>query len=171
MAKTRQQKEVEFRDLQQKLADSKATVFINFSGIGVHEINKLRSQAKEENAEYYVAKKTLLKKVLAEKGYDQADFNGEVAVLFGYNDEIVPAKLAADFAKNNENFEILNGILEGNIIDMVKIKALASLPSREELMAKAVGSIAAPLSGFVNVLQSNLRGLVYALNAIKDKKA
>ena len=148
----------------------KSAVFFNYFGLPVKEINLLRNDCRKENIGYKVAKKTLLKKVLAEKGYD-ADLSGEVAVLFGRQDEVAPAKVIAAFAKTHDKAKIVGGVLEGQFITADKVKALSRLPSKQELLAKVVGSIASPLSGFVNVLQGNLRCLVYTLNAIKEKKS
>ncbi|MDA1038479.1 MAG: 50S ribosomal protein L10, partial [bacterium] len=91
--------------------------------------------------------------------------------LFSYDDEISPARVITNFAKNRESITVTAGILEGNLVGMETVTAFASLPSREELLAKLVGSINAPVSGFVNVLAANLRGLVQVLGAIKEQKA
>lgn len=174
MAKTKAQKKEIIGGLKNKLDDMKSAVFVNFSGIPVKEINTLRNTCKDENIGYVVAKKTLLKKVLTEKGFTDIkddNFSGEVATVIGFEDEIAPAKLISAFAKDHDKMKILGGVLEGAIIDESKVKALAKLPSKQELLAKTVGSIAAPLSGFVNVLAGNLRNFVYALNAIKEKKS
>ncbi len=174
MPKSKQQKQDILAGLKDKLGKIKSAVFVNFSGIPVKEINQLRNKCKDGSADYLVAKKTLFNKVLAESGLaDVASrkLEGEVAAIFGYQDEILPAKLVNEFAKSHETMQVLGGILEGGMIDREKVLALAKLPSRPELLAKMVGSIASPLSGLVNVLQGNIRNLVYVLSAIKDKKA
>jgi large subunit ribosomal protein L10 len=173
MAKTKAQKKEAFEGLKEKMNDMKSAVFVNFSGIGVKEIDELRNSCKEENVGYTVTKKTLLKKALVEKGLEGAEdkeFEGEVATVIGFEDEVSPARLVSKFAKDHENMSILGGVLEGSVIDSDKVGALAQLPSKQELLAKAVGSIASPLSGMVNVLQGNLRNFVYALSAIKESK-
>ena len=173
MPKTKAQKKEILEGLKAKFDSMKSAVFVNFSGIPVKEINNLRNTCKDKNVGYAVAKKTLFKKVLSEKGYEGAKdnkFEGEVAAVIGFEDEVTPAKLVNDFMKDHDKMKIIAGILEGAIINENKIKALAKLPSKQELLAKAVGSIAAPLSGLVNVLQGNLRGLVYTLKAISEKK-
>jgi len=172
MAKTKQQKEGIAQALSDKVKDSKSAVFVNFSNIPVQEIDELRNKCREAGSKYVVTKKTLLKKVLAEAGYDEAkdtSFDGEIATVFG-SDEITPAKLVKEFAKDHETMKVVAGILEGKMIDEPQVNALAVMPSKDELIAKVVGSIAAPLSGMVNVLQGNLRNFVYALNAIREKK-
>lgn len=174
MAKTKAQKKEILDGLKEKLDDMKSAVFVNFSGIPVKEINGLRNTCKDENISYIVAKKTLLKKILKDKGLADIkddDFNGEVATVISFEDEIAPAKLVSIFFKDHDKMKILGGVLEGELINEDKVKALAKLPSKPELLAKVVGSIASPLSGFVNVLSGNLRNFVYALNAISEKKS
>jgi large subunit ribosomal protein L10 len=175
MAKTKLQKQVILRDLEAKLAKSKAVVFARFNGFGVVANEELRNKLRSEDSEYYVAKKTLLTKALAERGF--SDFNaksadGQMAVIFGYGDEVSPAKTVAGFVKSSEGkIDFAGGILEGRIISKAEVAALATLPSREELYAKIVGSINAPISGFVNALAGNLRNIVYVLKAIEEKKS
>lgn len=170
MPKTKAKKQTILKNLEDKLAQMKSAVFVNFSGIPVKEITKLRSKGRKENVSYTTAKKTLLKKALVSQGFATKTFSGEVAVLFGLEDEVAPSRLVSEFAKEHEKMKILGGILEGQFIEEDKIIALAKLPGRQELLSKLVGSMAAPLSGMVNVLQGNLRSLVYVLNAISQKK-
>jgi len=98
------------------------------------------------------------------------EIEGEIATVFGYEDEVAPAKILDEFKKSHESVELMGGVLEDRFIDAEKVKALAKLPSKPELYAKIVGSLNAPISGFVNVLAGNLRGLVTVLKAIGDKK-
>ena len=100
---------------------------------------------------------------------DTKNFEGGVAAVFGFEDEVAPAQLIAAFAKKHDIVSIYGGMLEGNFIDSNKVKELAKLPSKQQLLGQLVGTINAPVSGFVNVLAGNLRGLVTVLNAIKDK--
>jgi len=93
-----------------------------------------------------------------------------VAVAFAGGDEVAPAKITYTYSKKNDKFAIVGGILEGKEISDIMVKSLASLPGREELYAKIVGSLASPLSGMVNVLAGNIRGLVNVLGAYRDSK-
>lgn len=170
MAKTKQKKEELFKDLKAKLSGSKSVVFAQFNGLGVKEMEDLRNKCREEEVEYFVAKKTLLKKALEEVGFEVPELEGEVSVAFSIKDEVAAAKILDTFAKSHEQVKFLAGILENQIITAEKVKGLAGLPSKDELLAKMVGSIKAPISGFVNVLSGNLRGLVNVLSAIKDSK-
>jgi len=147
MAKTKAQKKEVLDTLKEKMGDMKSAVFVNFSGIPVKEIDQLRNSCKDENIEYAVTKKTLLKKVLTDSGLEGSsvdNFEGEIATIIGFEDEVAPARLVSKFAKDHGNMKIVGGVLEGALIDESKVSALAKLPSREELLAKAGGSIEYP---------------------------
>lgn len=174
MPKSKLQKQEISRDLAVRFGKATSVVFTSFNGLGVKDNELLRSALVAKNSEYYAAKKTLLKRALEEmkvEGSEAAELDGQVAVTFGYGDEVAPAKVIADFRKNNEGkVEFLGGILENRYIDAQAVSALATLPSKEELYAKIVGSINAPVSGFVNVLAGNLRSLVRVLSSIQETK-
>lgn len=173
MPKSKAQKKKIVSDFEDKLDRVKTAVFVNFAGLPVKEINQLRSQCRAAGIDYVVAKKTLLKKVLSAKNYQATDkeLNGEIAAIFSYEDEVAAPKLIKAFIKDHDKMKITAGILDGGLIDQGKVLALAALPSKLELLAKLVGSIASPLSGLVNVLQGNLRGLVCVLNAVREQKS
>jgi large subunit ribosomal protein L10 len=127
---------------------------------------------KEFGDEVKVAKKTLINLALKEKKLDLFDVKkmvGEIAIVFGFKDEILPAKTVYEFSKENKNLKILGGILEKNFILPEKIEELAKLPSREEILARLVGNISAPISNFVYVLKSIPQSLVLVLNQIQLK--
>jgi|SRR3989339_652752 len=173
MAKTRQKKEAEVKNLADNFADAKAVVFTTFSNLSVADSRNLRNDLRNEGVAYVASKKTLLKKVLADSRVGEiglADFTGNVGLAFGKADEVAPAKITAKFAKGREGFVIRGGILEGVFITAEKVMELAQLPSRDELLAQTVRTINAPISGFVNVLAGNLRGLANVLNAIRNTK-
>ncbi len=173
MAKSRQQKEEMVADLTDKMSRSKAVVFAQVSGYTMAEANSLREVAEKEGLEVAMVKKTLVERAAKEAGIElfRDSIPGSTLALFSYDDEISPARVITNFAKNRESITVTAGILEGNLVGMETVTAFASLPSREELLAKLVGSINAPVSGFVNVLAANLRGLVQVLGAIKEQKA
>ncbi len=174
MAKTKLQKQEMLRDISERLARAKSVVFTEFESLGVKQNEELRQKLRAENSEYLVTKKTLLKLALGEKkitDFDPKSVNGKMAVSFGYEDEVAPAKIIAEFTKDNpDTLKFAGGILENKFLNASGVEALAKLPSKTELYAKIVGSINAPVSGFVNVLAGNLRNLVYVLNAIKENK-
>lgn len=173
MPKTRSEKEQIVAELSEKMSRMKSAVFTQVSGYTMEDANTLRSKGAAEGVELFVAKKTLLARALEANGFtaSQDDFEGSILTAVGYNDEIAAAKLMAQFAKDRDGIQIVAGVLEGRMVDGAAVKQLATLPSREELLAKLVGSINAPVSGFVNVLAGNLRNMVQVLNAIKEAKA
>lgn len=174
MAKTRVQKEEALAVYQESLQNAKSVVFVNFDKLKVKDIEKLRRQCRSEKVGYVVAKKTLMKLALTKAGLTDVNpkaFEHGVATVFGFEDEVAPARIMQTFAKDHEALKTIGGILEGTYVDRERVIALASLPSRQELLGKLVGTIQAPVSGFVNVLAGNLRGLLYALNAIKESKS
>ncbi|HMB66041.1 MAG TPA: 50S ribosomal protein L10, partial [Patescibacteria group bacterium] len=175
MPKSKEQKKEILENLKQKIGDSKSVVFTNFEGLGVKENEELRNRLKQEGGEYYVPKKTLLKMALEENNISSVnprDIDGKLAVVFGYEDEVVPAKILDEFKEKYEGkIEFAGGILENQFLSPEKVGELAKLPSKEELYAKLVGSLAAPMSGLVNTMAGNMRNLVYALKAIEDQKS
>jgi large subunit ribosomal protein L10 len=174
MPKTKISKRDDLAKLEAKIRDSKAVVFATYNALGVKETEGLRNQLRAENGEMIVAKKTLLNLALRAteiEGADAKSFDGQVVVLFSKTDEVLAAKLLKEFKKaNKDKVEFAGGILEGKFIDKAGVIALADLPSKQQLLAQLVGTINAPVSGFVNVLAGNLRGLVNVMNAIKDSK-
>lgn len=174
MAKTKAQKKQMVQDLVDKLTKHKSLVFTDYKGLTVAEAAEIRKLCKEQGAEYLVAKKTLIKLALDEAGINDIDvkaMDGNVALVIGFEDEVAPAKIVANFAKDHESLKLLGGIMENKFIELAQVEALSKIPSKAELLAKLVGSLNSPVSGFVNVLAGNLRGLVNALKAIQEQKA
>jgi len=174
MPKTKEQKKEILRDLAEKVKKAKSVVFAKFDGLGVKENEDLRNKLKEEGNEYYVAKKTLLDLAFKEEGIKDLNirnFEGKVAAIFSYEDEVAPAKITGEFKKGApDKISFIGGILENKFISAETVEILSNLPGKQELYAKMVGSMKAPISGFVNVLSGNLRGLVCVLKAISEKK-
>lgn len=172
MAKTREQKNKIVDTLGQKLQSAKAIVLADQTGLKVVDSEKLRRACKAEGVEFLSVKKTLLKRGLEDlkvTDVEKLSYDGSLVLAIGA-DEVLPAKLLSEFAKTHEQIQVRGGVINGIVYDMFAVKALASLPSKQELLAKVVGSLQAPVSGFVNVLAGNLRGLVTVLSAIKDQK-
>jgi large subunit ribosomal protein L10 len=173
MPKTKQQKQETLQTLESGLKAAKSAVFANFQGLTVAQMEELRKECRKENVGVLVAKKTLVKRAFDAMGItsvDPASFHGGVATFTG-SDEMTPAKIVSTFAKKFEVTSVYGGMLEGKYVDAAMVKSLASLPSKQELLSKLVGTLNAPVSGFVNVLAGNLRNLVGVLNNIKNAKA
>lgn len=170
---TRDQKKEIVKDLSAKFLKSKAIVFLSFQGLTAKENIDLRKQLRVADIDYKVARKTLIRKSLEEAeiiGNNKLDLEGPVAVAVGYDDEVSPARITNEYSKENKKIKLLGGFVETNYLDAIEIKSLALLPSKEQLRAQLVGTINAPVSGFVNTLTGNLRGLVNVLKAVGENK-
>lgn len=160
--------------LKDRIANAQGGVLVDYKGINVANDTTLRRKMREAGIEYTVVKNTLLNFAIQDtelSGLSEV-LSGTTALATSADDMIAPAKILKEFAdKSNGTFTIKAGFAEGKTLDEKGVKQLASLPSREELIAKMLGSMNAPISGLVNVLNGNLRGLVVALNAIAEKQS
>lgn len=169
---TKVQKEKVVESIRQKFEQEKIAVFSRIYQIPIAKLNAFRRELKKLGAEMKIAKKTLFKRSLegARIPLNPKDLQGEVGVIFGYEDQIETAKAVQRFNKENETFQILAGLLGKKLVSANDIVALARLPSQEQLRGMLVGVIASPIRNFINVLQTNQRNLVVVLNKIKVKK-
>lgn len=169
MALTKTQKQKILEDLKEKIVKQKAIIFIDFTGLKVKELFGLRRKLKAADCELKVAKKTLMGIAFkaAKIAIETKKLSGEVALVFGYQDPVSPAKIIYQFGQAHPNLKILAGFFEGKIREVEEIIALAQIPSKEELLARLVGTILAPISNLVYSLQYNLKGLIYTLSLIK----
>lgn len=174
MPKTRLQKEETVTKIADKLARSKSVVFADFKGMTMSQLGELRTKLRETGAEFTVTKNNLLKIALKDNSelmtQNSQLFEGPIATLFAFEDEISPIKILTKIFKDNGVGKVKLGLMDGEIMDEYKVAKLASLPSKDELRGKTVGVLVAPLHGILGVLQGNLRNLVYALDQIKIQK-
>lgn len=169
MALTKAQKQKIVEDLKEKIARQKTMIFVDFTGLKVKDLSNLRKKLRAVDSELKVAKKTLLGLVFKKAGLEieAKKIKGEIALVLGYNDGLSPAKIIYQFSQENPNLKILGGFFEKKFREAEEIITLAQLPAREELLAKLVGTISAPVSNLVNVLQGNIKGLIYVLTKVK----
>jgi len=178
MAITREQKQNILKDLTDKFSRAKAAILVDFNKLSVTKTMELRRLLKQIGAEYKVAKKTLINRILKSgdyKGVNLDDLKTQVGVVFSYDDPVPAANSIFKFSKisaksGNEALKILGGFLGFNWQEREKIIALAQLPSREVLISRVVGAVAAPLSGLVTVLSGNIRNLASILGQIQNSK-
>lgn len=173
MPKTRTQKETLQTELAEKAGDQKVMIFSAFKGISVAKQQALRRSLRKENAEFKVAKKTILRRALADKGlpFPADSYKGEVAVVFGFGDEVAPAKVLAKFKKENpDGFQMLSGILGSRALTDKDVAALAKLPGKVELLTQLAWTLQSPVRGLMTVLNGNQRKLVVALAEVAKKK-
>ena len=170
-AKILEQKQAIVAALAEQMKNAVSGVLVDYQGITVEEDTALRAELRKNNVHYAVIKNTL-----ASKACDIAGFTGLKDVLTGMtalavsDDPVAPAKVLSEYAEKHENFKIKGGFVDGEVIDLAAIDRLAKLPSKETLVAKMLGSLNAPASGLVTVLNGSMRGLVVALKAIADKQ-
>lgn len=159
-------------EISDKLRRSVSAVLTDYRGLNVTEATTLRKELREAGIEYRVLKNTLTKLAAEKVGYEELkkDLVGPTAIAFSYDDPVAPAKILSRFAKKYKKLVLKSGVVEGKIIDVAAISALAELPSREVLLAQVLAGFQAPVSGFVNVLQGNLRNFACVINAIKEQK-
>ena len=166
-------KKVVVQEITDKIKASKSVVFVDYNKLTVKEVSELRSKCKKAGCEYKVYKNTLVRKAFNDLGFNDfdADLNGPTAVAFG-SDETCAAKVMVEASKDLQDKIVLKSAFVDNAyVDKNGVKALASMPSREELVAKMLGSMQAPLSNFVGVLGNLVSGVVRVLNAIAQQKA
>lgn len=167
------QKEAIVRSVAGKAKSAKALVFANFKGVSVKDITGIRRELLKSGSSWQVLKKTLLNLALKDAGVqvDARELDGQVGVAFS-TDEVTAAKVLVEFKKANKEstLEIVGGALGTEALDVKAVKALALLPSQDELRAKLVGTLQAPITGFVRTLSGNLSGLVRVLGAVRDSK-
>lgn len=161
MGKNRQIKEAKVLEIKEKMEKAQGIIFAKYQGLTVEEDTELRKKLRESGVEYKVYKNTLTTLAAKELGLDAIEtvLEGPVSVAFGYEDPTAPARILNDFAKEHKKLELKGGIVQGEIFDTAKVQQLATIPSREVLLAKLLGSFKAPVSN-----------LAYLLNAIKEKK-
>jgi len=165
-------KKVVVQEITDKIKASKSVVFVDYNKLTVKEVSELRNKCKKAGCEYKVYKNTLVRKAFNDLGFKDfdADLNGPTAVAFGA-DETAAAKVMLESSKDLQDKIVLKSAFVDNAyVDKNGVKALASMPSREELVAKMLGSLQAPVSNFVGVLNNLVAGVVRVLNAVAQKK-
>ncbi len=161
MGKNRQIKEAKVLEIKEKMEKAQGIIFAQYQGLTVEEDTMLRKNLREAGVEYKVYKNTLTALAAKELGFGDIEsiLEGPLSMALGYEDPTAPARILNDFAKDHKKLELKGGIVQGEIFDTEKVKQLATIPPKEVLIAKLLGSFKAPLSNFA-----------YLVNAIKEKK-
>ena len=171
-------KEVIVEKLKEQLSSAKGAVFTTYTGLTVAQDTELRRELRAAGVSYHVVKNTMLRRAADALGLEGLDshLEGTTSFAFSSDDAVAPATVIGGYIKKNklDDKGILSvkvGTVEGKVIETAEVQALASLPSREELVAKLMGSMNAPISNTVNVLQGVIRNAVYVLEAVRAQKA
>lgn len=174
MALSKQKKSEVVDEVGKLLSDSKLTVVAKYSGTSVQDLQQLRRQSRGDGTTVRVVKNRLFRRALSDndtfKGQEVGFLSGQLLYAFNDRDEVAPAQNLAAFNKNQAQLEFVGALsADGRILSADEVKELASLPSKDQLRAQLVGTIAGPLSGFVNILSGNVRGVLNVLNARAEK--
>jgi large subunit ribosomal protein L10 len=168
----RPEKVAEVEILTEKMQKSEGVILADFSGLTVIEVNELRVKCREQGVEFRVVKNSLARRAATAADLTDLDglFSGPTAIAFGFESPVEPAKVLAEFAKQNEKIQIKGGLAEGKLISVAEVEALGALPGRDELLAMIARGFNAPTQGFVNVLQGTVSAFVRALSAVADQR-
>lgn len=159
--------------IKAKLEKAQVAIVTEYKGLSVVEIMKLRRALQKEGGDYMVIKNTLAK--VAVKGTEfevlTEVLTGPIALAFGFEDQVSPAKVMAKFIKDTKKGVMLSAALDGKLLSVDETEALAKLPSKEELIARILGSINSPASGIANSVNAVMSQLTRAMAAVRDQKA
>ncbi len=156
--------------IKEKIDKAQVAVVSEYTGLSVEEITKLRRELQKEGGDYMVTKNTLAKIAIKGTPYEvlAETLKGPIAIAFGFTDQVAPAKVLSKFIKDTKKGEIIAAAMDGQLMSAEEAKALANLPSREELYAKMLGCINSPASGIANSVNAVMSSLVRAVAAVRD---
>ena len=170
---TREQKQQEITSLSEMFGRSKAAFLVDFKGMDVESVTRLRKTLKPSQSEMKVVRNTLAIRALADhptlKPVLEDKMVGTNAIVFAYEDPSASAKALSIFGKEVEAFQMKSGVMDGAALDEQGIKYLATLPGKNELRGMLLGTLAAPMTKFVRTLQAVPEGFVRVLNGQKEK--
>lgn len=158
--------------IKEKLQKAQVAIVTEYKGFSVEEIMNLRRKLQKDGGDYMVTKNTLAKIAVKDTQYEvlAETFKGPIALAFGFEDQVSPAKALAAFIKEAKKGEVIAAALDGKLLSAADAKALANLPSREEIYAKMLGCINSPASGIANATNSVITQLVRTMAAVRDAK-
>ena len=170
--KVLQEKEQIVASIAEQFKTAVSGVFVDYCGLTVEEDTQLRNKFREAGVEYKVIKNTLTARAAKEVGFDALEpiLNGPTSLAISMTDEVAPAKVIADFAKNHEQLEIKGGFLDGKVLELAEVKTLAATPNRETLLAKLLGSLNAPISNLARTLQALVDNGVEPADIVVEKE-
>ena len=159
--------------IKDKIDKAQVAIVTNFNGLTVEEITKVRRALQKEDGDYMVTKNTLAKIAIKDTPYEVlADvLSGPVAIAFGFKDQVMPAKALSKFIKETKKGEIIAAALDGKLLNANEAKALADLPSKEEIYAKMLGCVNSPATGIVGSINAVMASLTRAVAAVRDQKS
>lgn len=165
-------KKDKIESIKEKISRAQVAIVTEYRGFSVEEITNLRRELQKENGDYMVTKNTLAKIAVKDTEYEVLTdtFKGPIALAFGFEDQVSPAKALSSFIKEVKKGEIIAAALDGKLLSADEAKALANLPSREEIYAKMLGCVNSPASGIANSVNGVITKLVRTMAAVRDTK-
>jgi large subunit ribosomal protein L10 len=160
-------------DIKEVVAKAKVAIVSDYRGLSVAEITELRRRLQKEEGDYTVVKNTLAKIAIKDTPFEGLEefLKGPSAIAFGFGDEVAPAKVILKYLKEAKKAnEVKGGVLDGKIITADDVKQISNLPSKQELIAKIMGSLSSPAQGLTNTVNGVARALVCAMNEVKKQK-
>ena len=160
-------------EIKGQFADSENVLLVDYRGLTVKDLSALRRKISESGGRFVVYKNTLVEIAMCELALPELGdlLEGPSAFVFTGEDPVAAAKALKDFSKDHNALELKGGLVQNQVLDGEALKALASLPSREELLAKLLGTLQNPMRGFVYVISGPARGLVTVLDGAAKKAA
>lgn len=172
-AKVLEAKKAQVAEIAEILKAAQTGVLVDYRGLNVEEDTDLRNKLREAGCKYFVVKNTLLKLATEQAGLEGLDeaLHGPTALAVSNDDAVAPAKVLAEFAKNNEKLELKSGFMDGAVMSLDEVKTLAATPNMETLIAKMMGSLNAPVSNLVRLLNTIAEGGEEIADLIAKKAA
>jgi large subunit ribosomal protein L10 len=170
----RQQKEQIVADLRQMMTDAQATFLVNYKGLSVASLQQLRKNLRAGGSKFQVAKATLMQKAAQSidgAGNFSESFKDQVGLVFTKDDVSCAAKQLIAFAQENQSLKVIAGFYEARMLSNQELNFLATLPSRDVLIAQLLGTMQAPMTATVRILYLLIARLVIVLKEIEKKQA
>ena len=159
--------------IKENIDKAQVAIVTEYKGYSVEEITNLRRALQKEDGDYMVTKNTLAKLAVKDTPYEvlTETFKGPIAIAFGFGDQVAPAKVLSKFIKDAKKGEIVAAALDGKLLSAEEAKALATIPSKEEIYAKMLGCVNSPATGIVGSINAVMASLTRAVAAVRDQKS
>ena len=159
--------------IKEKIDKAQVAIVTEYKGYSVEEITNLRRALQKEDGDYMVTKNTLAKLAVKDTPYEvlTESFQGPIAIAFGFGDQVAPAKTLSKFIKDTKKGEIVAAAMDGKLLSAEEAKALATIPSKEEIYAKMLGCVNSPATGIVGSINAVMASLTRAVAAVRDQKS
>ncbi|MCX8033786.1 MAG: 50S ribosomal protein L10 [Thermodesulfovibrio sp.] len=174
MSTTKEAKKKKVEEIAERLSRAKSFILTDFQGLTVAEISELRQNMKESGSEYKVCKNTLFEIALGDVPFKEQlkdALKGCTGVVFGYDDPVMVVKKTIEYAEKSEKFKLKRGVVEGKIYSPAELKEISKLPSKNVLLGMLLGGMSSPLTKMLHTMKAVNLKLLYALEALKNKKA